>query len=90
MALFIVKPRYEAFRLDWADLLCREIKDAQHESANQFLCLVQICNLRAGLSDAVFVSEIDLQNIGWLSSFGKLLCRNDLAHAKFHFEKVFE
>ena len=87
---FVVEPCNEALRLDRADLFRWEIEDSCERPAQQLTRVIIISNLRAGVSDAMFLSNVDMQGIGWLPSLKKCLRRDNISSPKFDSQEIIE
>lgn len=90
MPPFVVEPCNEALRLDRADLFRWEIEDSYEKPAQQLNCMKIISNLRAGVSDAMFLSKVDMQDIGWLPSLKKCLRRDNISNPKLYSQEIIE
>ena len=90
MPPFVVEPCNEALRLDRADLSRLEIEDSYEKPAQQLNCVIIISNLRAGVSDAMFLSKVDMQDIGWLPSLKKRLRRDNISNPKLYSQEIIE
>ena len=79
-----IQSRDEELRQERADLLGREVHDADDLPTDQLALRVESGDLRTGLLDANLRAEVRLDLVGWLAGLGEVLDRQDRADSKFH------